>query len=107
MRGTGPLLRVVALRKTYATPQGPFAVLKGVDFSLDAGSGLALMGESGSGKSTLLHLIAVLDEPDGGQIWLDGVMVTGLSELRRACAQARNLGHRVPAVQPHSEFDGA
>ena len=40
-----PLLRVVALRKTYATPQGPLAVLKGIDLSLNAGSSLALMGE--------------------------------------------------------------
>ena len=48
-----PLLRVVALRKTYPTPQGPLAVLKGIDLSLEAGSSLALMGESGSGKSTL------------------------------------------------------
>ena len=92
LRGTGPLLRVVALRKAYATPQGPFAVLKGVDVSLDAGSGLALMGESGSGKSTLLHLIAALDEPDGGQIWLDGVMVTGLSEVERAALRRETLG---------------
>ena len=61
-----PLLRVVGLKKTYATPQGPLAILKGIDFSLNAGSSLALMGESGSGKSTLLHLIAGLDEADDG-----------------------------------------
>jgi putative ABC transport system ATP-binding protein len=92
LHGAAPLLRVVALRKTYATPQGPLAVLKGIDLSLNAGSSLALMGESGSGKSTLLHLIAALDEADGGQIWLDGVRVTGLSDLERATLRRETLG---------------
>jgi putative ABC transport system ATP-binding protein len=86
------LLRVVDLRKAYATPQGPLAVLKGIELSLNAGSSLALMGESGSGKSTLLHLIAVLDEPDAGQIWLDGIMVIGLSEVERAALRRESLG---------------
>jgi putative ABC transport system ATP-binding protein len=60
-----PLLRVCALRKAYATPQGPLPVLRGVDLTLSAGETLALMGESGSGKSTLLHLIGALDHADG------------------------------------------
>ena len=90
--GCSPLLRAVDLRKTYATPQGPVAVLKGVDLFLDAGASLALMGESGSGKSTLLHLIAALDKADGGQIWLDGVLVTALSETARAALRRETLG---------------
>jgi putative ABC transport system ATP-binding protein len=48
-----PLLRVIGLKKSYVTPQGRVAVLKGVDLTLDAGASVALMGESGSGKSTL------------------------------------------------------
>ena len=90
MRGS-PLLRVVALRKAYATPQGPFAVLKGVDLSLDAGSALALSGESGSGKSTLLHLTLC----STGQTMAKfgrGVMVTGLSEVERAALRREILG---------------
>src|SRR5208283_3490056 len=58
------LLRIAGLKKSYKTPQGLVAVLKGVDLSLDAGASLALMGESGSGKSTLLHLVAGLDDAD-------------------------------------------
>ncbi len=87
-----PLLRVVGLKKTYATPQGPLAILKGIDFSLNAGSTLALMGESGSGKSTLLHLIAGLDEADDGEIWLNGVLVTALSDFNRATLRRETLG---------------
>jgi putative ABC transport system ATP-binding protein len=91
-RNAPPLLRVVGLKKTYATPQGPLAILKGVDFSLDAGSSTALMGESGSGKSTFLHLIAGLDEADEGEIWSNGVLVTGLSDFDRAALRRKALG---------------
>ena len=54
------MLEVQGVFKSYATPQGPLAVLQGVDLHLGQGSSLALMGESGSGKSTLLHLVACL-----------------------------------------------
>jgi putative ABC transport system ATP-binding protein len=86
------LLRVVGLEKSYATPQGPLHVLKGVDLTLDAGSSLALMGESGSGKSTLLHLVAGLDAADAGEIWVDDVLVTQLSDAARAALRRETLG---------------
>jgi putative ABC transport system ATP-binding protein len=87
-----PLLRVSALRKSYATPQGPLPVLRGVDLTLSAGETLALMGESGSGKSTLLHLIGALDHADGGEIRLDGVEVTRLAEAERAALRRGMVG---------------
>jgi putative ABC transport system ATP-binding protein len=89
---SAPLLRVVGLRKSYATPQGPLPVLRGVDLSLKAGETLALMGESGSGKSTLLHLIGALDDADGGEILLDGVDITRLSENARAALRREAVG---------------
>jgi putative ABC transport system ATP-binding protein len=78
------LLHIIGLKKTYGTPQGRVAVLGGVDLSLDAGASMALMGESGSGKSTLLHLVAGLDDADQGEIFVDGVDVTRLSDQGRA-----------------------
>ena len=87
-----PLLRVKYLRKSYATPQGPLPVLRGVDLSLCAGETLALMGESGSGKSTLLHLVGALDNADGGEILLDGVDIARLSESARAKARRQSIG---------------
>jgi len=87
-----PLLRVVDLCKSYATPQGPLPVLRGVDLSLRAGETLALMGESGSGKSTLLHLVGALDHADGGDILLDGVNIAALSENARAALRRETIG---------------
>jgi putative ABC transport system ATP-binding protein len=85
------LLRIVGLKKSYLTPQGPVAVLKGVDLSLASGASVALMGESGSGKSTLLHLVAGLDDAEGGEIFVDGVEVTGLSDFGRAALRRETV----------------
>lgn len=90
--GAVPLLRVTGLRKSYQTPQGPLAVLKGVDLALEAGTSLALLGESGSGKSTLLHLIGGLDEADSGDIWFDGITVTDLGDAGRAELRREQIG---------------
>ncbi|WP_424361168.1 ABC transporter ATP-binding protein [Methylocystis parvus] len=87
-----PLLRVVNLRKSYATPQGPLPVLRGVDLVLRAGETLALMGESGSGKSTLLHLVGALDRGDAGEILLEGVDIERLSENARAALRREAIG---------------
>jgi putative ABC transport system ATP-binding protein len=86
-----PLLRVSRLTKTYATPQGPVAVLRGVDLALARGESMALMGESGSGKSTLLHLVGGLDAADAGEIVVDGVEVTKLSDVSRAILRRETL----------------
>ncbi len=87
-----PLLAVRHLTKSYATPQGPLPILKGIDVTLAAGATMALMGESGSGKSTLLHLVAGLDEADSGEIAIDGVAVTARSEAERAALRRETLG---------------
>ncbi len=91
-RARKPLLRVVGVKKNYATPQGALEILRGVDFSLEAGASLALMGESGSGKSTLLHLVGALDQADGGDIFLDGVSLATLGESGRAALRRETLG---------------
>ena len=91
--GTGAsLLRVASLTKSYATPQGRIVILKAVNLALDVGSSLALMGESGSGKSTLLNLIAGLDDADEGEIFLDAVDITALSDFGRAAFRRETLG---------------
>ena len=91
-RAQKPLLRVVGVKKNYATPQGALEILRGVDFSLEAGASLALMGESGSGKSTLLHLVGALDQADAGDIFLDDMSLATLGEAARAALRRETLG---------------
>lgn len=88
----GHLLSVQDAWKTYPTSEGRVTVLRGASLSLDAGDSVALMGESGSGKSTLLHLIAGLDSADSGEIRLDGVALSGLSDTCRAALRRSVLG---------------
>jgi putative ABC transport system ATP-binding protein len=88
---TAPLLRARNLTRSYATPQGPVVVLRGVDLALARGESMALMGESGSGKSTLLHLVGGLDTADAGEIFVDGVEVTKLSDTGRAALRRETL----------------
>ncbi|CAN5122730.1 ABC transporter ATP-binding protein [soil metagenome] len=86
------MLTVRNLTKSYSTSEEQLAVLRGVDLALAAGESVALTGESGSGKSTLLHLIAGLDKADSGEVWLDGALVSGLSDSDRAAMRRDRLG---------------
>ena len=86
------ILQVSALRKVYTTRFGANEVeaLKNVNFSVEEGEYVAIMGESGSGKTTLLNLLASLDKPTSGEIWLDG---RPLSKVRDADAAAFRRDH--------------
>jgi putative ABC transport system ATP-binding protein len=86
------MLTVRNLAKSYRTSEEQLAVLRGVDLTLATGESVALTGESGSGKSTLLHLIAGLDKADAGEIWLDGALVSGLSDSACAAIRRDRLG---------------
>jgi putative ABC transport system ATP-binding protein len=87
-----PLIEVHGLAKVYG--EGPAAVeaLRGVDFSLDRGGFIAVMGPSGSGKSTFLHLLGCLDRPTAGSYRLDGQEVSGLSRDQLAAIRSRKIG---------------
>jgi putative ABC transport system ATP-binding protein len=87
-----PMLNVQNLTKTYLSGQEHVTVLRGVNLRVEAGESVALTGESGSGKSTLLHLIAGLDQADGGEIWLGETQVTGLRDQGRAALRRDRLG---------------
>ena len=81
-------LEVSHLSKDYPTRSGPLAVLREIDFQLQRGEALAVMGPSGSGKSTLLHILGTLDRPTGGTVRLEGKDPFALSE--RELADFRN-----------------
>lgn len=84
------LVRAEGLRKVY--DQGTtraLEVLKGLDFAIDSGQFVAILGQSGSGKSTLLNLLGALDTPSSGRLWLKGVETGGLGS--NALADLRSL----------------
>lgn len=87
-----PILRGVALTKTYADGGLDVSVLKGVDFTLKAGESVAILGTSGSGKSTLLHLLGGLELPTSGQVLLLDQDLATLNEQQRGLARNQRLG---------------
>jgi putative ABC transport system ATP-binding protein len=86
------MLSIRNLTKSYRSAGEQVAVLRGVNLDVAAGESVALTGESGSGKSTLLHLIAGLDQADGGEIRLGETPVSGLSDAGRAALRRDRLG---------------
>lgn len=81
-------LVVTDLRKEFPTPNGPLLILDGVNFSLESGKNLAIVGPSGSGKSTLLQIIGALDTATSGSIQLAGIDPAGLNP--QALSKFRN-----------------
>ncbi len=86
------LLTARNVAKTFASADGPVAVLRGIDLDLGARESLALTGESGSGKSTLLHLIGGLDAPDSGSILINGADIAGMDDRARARMRRETVG---------------
>lgn len=73
------VLTVRNLSKSYGRGSARFDALKGLSLDIQAGESLAIVGKSGSGKSTLMHLLALLDTPDGGALFVKGVDATELN----------------------------
>lgn len=86
------MLRLAELCKGYRDGTEFHSVLQGTNLSLEPGDQIALMGESGSGKSTLLNLIAGLDVPEKGEIWLGKIPIHALSEHERTVFRRQNIG---------------
>ncbi len=86
------IIEVINLTRTIQTPTHRVEILRGINIAIPKGQFAAIMGPSGSGKSTLLGLLAGLDNATGGQVLLDGVDITGLSEDRMAEVRGRKIG---------------
>ena len=87
-----PVLEARQLAKTYETGGVKVLGLRGVDISVERGEFVAIMGPSGCGKSTLLNLLAGLDRPTAGEVWIDGDRIDGLSETQLALLRRRKVG---------------
>lgn len=86
------ILRARAVVKRVPTAEGDLTILDRVDLAVDAGAQVAVVGESGSGKTTLLGILAGLDLPTSGDVWLDGDEITSLDEEQRARVRGRSVG---------------
>jgi putative ABC transport system ATP-binding protein len=101
---TDTVLAAERLGKQVSSPEGTLAILADVTLSVRRGESVAVVGASGAGKSTLLALLAGLDEPTSGRVWLAGRELTALDEDGRAALRARHVGfvfqafHLVPAL---------
>lgn len=86
------LLRAQNLTKKVSSPEGELTILDDVTIGVPRGHTAAIVGPSGAGKSTLLALLAGLDEPTSGEVWLNGAELTALDEDGRAGLRNREVG---------------
>src|SRR3954452_9223180 len=87
-----PVIEALALCKTYRSGPLDVAVLTGVDFAVQPGERVAIVGASGSGKSTLLHLLGGLDAPTSGEVLVQGALLARAKERERGRIRNRALG---------------
>jgi ABC-type lipoprotein export system ATPase subunit len=80
------------LQKTYASGGATIQALRGVDLSIPRGEMVAVMGPSGCGKTTLLNCLSGLDEFDGGEVFVGGESLSGMSDRRRTRFRAERMG---------------
>jgi putative ABC transport system ATP-binding protein len=98
------VLEAQELTRKVSSPEGELTIVDHVSLAIGAGESVALVGASGAGKSTVLAMLAGLDLPTSGRIWLDGREVTGMDEDARARLRADRVGfvfqafHLVPSL---------
>ena len=86
------MIEVRDVKKRIQNGSRRVEILKGISLSIPAGQIVAIVGASGSGKSTLLGLLAGLDTPSSGEIWLDGTPIHNLAETELAAVRGRKIG---------------
>jgi len=89
---TDPIIRAEALTKVVRSGDDPLTILDGVSFAVESGATIAIVGASGSGKTTLLGLLAGLDRPTSGEVYVGGHVLSTLDEDARAALRQRLLG---------------
>ncbi|RKI43431.1 ABC transporter ATP-binding protein [bacterium D16-51] len=87
------ILEARGVTRTYSNGLIDVPALKECDISIKKGEFVAVVGKSGSGKSTLLHILAGLDEPDAGEVWISGKNIVGMREKEKAVFRRRSLGY--------------
>jgi putative ABC transport system ATP-binding protein len=98
------VLEAREVTRKVSSPEGELTIVDNVSLAIGAGETVALVGASGAGKSTLLAMLAGLDVPTSGSVWLDGRELSGFDEDERARLRANSVGfvfqafHLLPAL---------
>jgi lipoprotein-releasing system ATP-binding protein len=91
-----PAIRAEALRKSYTgkgLDHAELELFRGLDFTVAPGEMVAIVGQSGAGKSSLLHLLAALDRPTAGEVWVGGRRLSQLTATQAAEFRNRDVGY--------------
>ena len=88
----GPVFRLAGIARSFRQGRTTLRVLSEVNLHARAGELVALVGPSGSGKSTLLHIAGLLEQPDRGEVFLNGIACCGLDDQRRTAIRRTNMG---------------
>ena len=86
------IVQAEGLKKQVTSPEGTLTILNNINLSIRQGESLAIVGVSGSGKSTLLGLLAGLDRPSAGRVWLNGADLSSLDEDGLAAIRNQTVG---------------
>jgi putative ABC transport system ATP-binding protein len=107
----GMIVRVYGVHKYFRRGSERLDVLQDLTLEVPEGEFLGLMGPSGSGKTTLLNLIAGLDTPSEGEVWVGDHLISGMSEAELACWRTRNIGfifqfyHLLPVLTAYENVE--
>lgn len=86
------ILKCQGVRKVYGTGNNQVTAMDHIDFSLEKGEFVAIVGASGSGKSTLLHILGSVDKPSEGKVIIEGTDLSTLNQTRAAIFRRRKVG---------------
>lgn len=111
MSDSEPIVRVVGVHKYFTRGAERVDVLQNLSVDVPNGEFLALMGPSGSGKTTLLNLIAGLDTPSEGEVWVGDELISAMSEAQLARWRTRSIGfifqfyHLLPVLSAYENVE--
>jgi lipoprotein-releasing system ATP-binding protein len=92
MNDKQPAVYLAAIERRYHQGEATLEILNHAEFAVWAGQSVALIGPSGAGKSTLLHVAGLLEHPDAGEVYIEGIPTTALSDAERTRIRRNDIG---------------